>query len=88
MLRVTRLFQMNVQSAVTKTVMKVAHKTYLSYLLIHAVYTFALDWHCLNYWEIFHYLTNQPKGISIFQNDQKRIDTNKEGGAVFNDFDF
>ena len=38
--------------------------------------------------EIFHYLANQLKGTLIFENDHKKIDRNKESGAVFNDFDF
>ena len=38
--------------------------------------------------EIFHYLANQLKGTPIFENDHRKIDKNKESGAVFNDFDF
>ena len=49
---------------------------------------FTLDWLRLNCMEIFHYLANQLKGTSIFENDHRKIDKNKESGAVFNDFDF
>ena len=38
--------------------------------------------------EIFHYLANQLKGIPIFESDLRKMDKNKESGAVFNDFDF
>ena len=38
--------------------------------------------------ETFHYLANQLKGTPIFENDHRKIDKNKESGAVFNDFDF
>ena len=38
--------------------------------------------------EIFHYLANQLKGTPIFENDHRKIDKNKESGAVFNDFHF
>ena len=37
--------------------------------------------------EIFHYLANQLKGTAILENDHRKIDKNKEIGAVFNDFD-
>ena len=33
-------------------------------------------------------MANQLKGTLIFENDHKKIDRNKESGAVFNDFDF
>ena len=38
--------------------------------------------------EIFHYLANQLKGTPILENNHRKIDKNKESGAVFNDFDF
>ena len=49
---------------------------------------FTLDWLHLNCMEIFHYLANQLKGTPIFENDHRKIDKNKESGAVFNDFNF
>ena len=48
--------------------------------------TFTLDWLRLKCMEIFHYLVNQLKRTPIF--DHRKIDKNKESGAVFNDFDF
>ena len=50
--------------------------------------TFTLDWLRLNCMEISHYLANQLKGTPIFENDYRKIDKNKESGAVSNDFDF
>ena len=47
---------------------------------------FTLDWLRLKCMEIFHYLVNQLKRTPIF--DHRKIDKNKESGAVFNDFDF
>ena len=33
-------------------------------------------------------MANQLKGTQIFENDHRKIDKNKESGAVFNDVDF
>ena len=52
------------------------------------VFAFTLDWLRLNCMEIFNYLANQLKGAPISENDHRKIDKNKESGAVFNDFDF
>ena len=41
-----------------------------------------------NCMEIFHNMANQLKGTQIFENDHRKIDKNKESGAVFNDVDF
>ena len=77
--------------------MKVAHKTYsnqrqfnlsLNFFFFFFVSVFTLDWLHLNCMEIFHYLANQLKGTPIFENDHRKIDKNKESGAVFNDFNF
>ena len=38
--------------------------------------------------EIFHNMANQLKGTQIFEKDHRKIDKNKESGAVFNDFDY
>lgn len=37
---------------------------------------------------IFHFLTNQPEAKAVFENDHRKIDPNKEIGAVSNDYDF
>ena len=96
MSRITHHFQMNTQSAVTIILMKIAHKTYSNQRQFNLSINFfcvcvpvsTLDWLRLNRMEIFHYLVNQLKGTSIFENDHRQIDKNKESGAVFNDFDF
>ena len=86
---------MNTQSAVTIILMKVAHKTYSNQRQFHLSLNFyffgsafTLDWLRLNWIKIFHYLSNQLKGTPKFENDHRKIDKNKESGAVFNDFDF
>ena len=84
---------MNTQSAVTMILMKVAYKTcsnqkQFNLSINFFVSVFTLDWLRLNCTEIFHYLANQLKGTPIFENDHRKIDKNKESGAVFNDFDF
>ena len=81
---ITHHFQINTQSAVTIILMKVAH-----HLIFNCfVSSFTLDWLRLNCMKIFQYLPNQLKGVAIFKNDHRKIDKNKESGAVFNDFDF
>ena len=100
MSRITHHFQMNTQSAVTIILMKIAHKPYSNQRQFNLSINFVcvcvcvcvpvstLDWLRLNCMEIFHYLVNQLKGTSIFENDHRQIDKNKENGAVFNEFDF
>ena len=75
--------------------MKVAHKTYSNQRQFHLSLNFyffgsafTLDWLRLNWIKIFHYLSNQLKGTPKFENDHRKIDKNKESGAVFNNFDF
>ena len=84
---------MNTQSAVTIILMKVAHKTYsnqkqFNLSLNFFVSVFTLDWLRLSCMEIFHYLANQLKGTPTFENGHRKIDKNKESGAIFNNFDF
>ena len=81
---ITHHFQINTQSEVTIILMKAAHRLIFNSF----VSSFTLDWLRLNCMEIFHYLPNQLKGVPIFENDHRKIDKNKESGAVFNDFDF
>ena len=44
---------------------------------------FTVDWLRLKCMEIFHYLVNQLKRTRILENDHRKIDKNKESGAVF-----
>ena len=52
------------------------------------IYYFFLDWLRLNCMEVFHYVAEKLRVYLLFENGNKSIKTNKERGAVNNDFDF